>query len=228
MPTTIHATRTNDPFSRVLKSFLNDPKLSWKAKGIAAYLLGQKDGWRVNIKDIENHGTDGERAIRSALKELRILGYAKLTCLKERGSIRSWLWEVSDCSIFCPDVRFADVGNGHLIKNKCIKNESKESKETSSSDDALYFSPEWKPDSRTKEEKLKSIPVPKHYPSEIEVDEFIEQEELDYIVNCRPDIYRNLCINKWRTWNARLEKWIPIVNWKKYILGLNTKISEAI
>ncbi len=228
MSTTIHATRSNDPFSRVLKSFLNDQKLSWKAKGIAAYLLGQKDGWKVNIKDIENHGADGQRAIRSALKELRCLGYAKLTCLKEKGFIRSWLWEIADCPIFLPDVRFAHVENSHISKNELNKNESKESKETASSDADPSFDPEWKPDFRTKEEKLKVIPVPNDYPCEMEVYGFLESKDLGFIQNCRPDIYRNLCLNKWHTWNALLGKWVPIISWKKYLIGLDEKISGSL
>ncbi len=74
---TILIRKTSDPFARVPKSLLDDDRLSWKAKGILAYLLGKKDGWRANTSDIEKHGCDGRDAVRAGLKEIIKLGYGR-------------------------------------------------------------------------------------------------------------------------------------------------------
>jgi hypothetical protein len=58
---------------------LNDRKLSWKARGILAYLLSKPNNWTVSLGDlIRMSENDGERSIKSALKELRDFGYAKM------------------------------------------------------------------------------------------------------------------------------------------------------
>jgi hypothetical protein len=54
---------------------LRDPGLSWRAKGLLAYLLGLPDGWRVNSADLANRATDGIYAVRSIFDELEEAGY---------------------------------------------------------------------------------------------------------------------------------------------------------
>jgi hypothetical protein len=54
---------------------LEDSRLSYKAKGILAYLLGKPDDWTVRVKDITKRSTDGEHAVRSGLRELEKAGY---------------------------------------------------------------------------------------------------------------------------------------------------------
>lgn len=54
---------------------LEDKRLSFKAKGILAYLLGKPDDWTVRVKDIMKRSTDGEHAVRSGLQELEEAGY---------------------------------------------------------------------------------------------------------------------------------------------------------
>lgn len=97
---TIHIYRTADPFARVPKAVLEDDTLSWKAKGILAYLLGKQRTWKAQVQDIVNRGTDGKSAVRSALKELRGAGYARLTRVKSGGRIATWRMDVADCRMF--------------------------------------------------------------------------------------------------------------------------------
>lgn len=85
----------------------------------------------------------------------------------------------------------------------------------------------WKPDSRTKEQKLSTLKNPKNFPSEREFDRFIEDNELDEIVNKRPDLYRTLCNRKWHHWNQKHRKWTPIRNWQEYVTALNQKIADV-
>ena len=56
---------------------LRDPRLSWKAKGIAAYLLSKPPGWQIWTGDLIRRSTDGYAAVMAGLKELETYGYLK-------------------------------------------------------------------------------------------------------------------------------------------------------
>jgi len=59
------------------KEFLNNPDLSFKAKGVLAYLLSMPDDWEIHIKEIAKHSPEGISAITSAFKELMKYKYLK-------------------------------------------------------------------------------------------------------------------------------------------------------
>lgn len=66
-------------FTVLRNNVINDTRLSWKARGILIYLLSKPDTWRANIKDISNQSEkDGEKAVSTALHELRNNGYLKM------------------------------------------------------------------------------------------------------------------------------------------------------
>src|SRR5512133_1808457 len=97
----IIVTRTvSDPFARVPKDVLDDTRMSWKAKGILAYLLGKPHDWVVRTEDIVKRSTDGEASVVNGLKELREAGYAKLVQIREGGRVKNWCWKVADAPIF--------------------------------------------------------------------------------------------------------------------------------
>lgn len=89
-----------DPFSRVSKTILNDPRISWAAKGIAAYMVGKPDGWKMRITDLVNHGCDGKHLIRAAINELRRFGYARYVQPRVAGRLGEGIWEITDKPIF--------------------------------------------------------------------------------------------------------------------------------
>lgn len=98
--TIILTCETQDPFSRVPKALLDDNRLTWKAKGIMAYLLGKPSGWKVRVNDLKAKGQDGCTSVRSGLNELRKTGYASLEAVREKGKIVDWIYRVSDQPIF--------------------------------------------------------------------------------------------------------------------------------
>lgn len=57
------------------KRFLADERLSWRAKGILAYLLSKPNDWRTREKDLINRAVEGRDAVRAAMKELEACGY---------------------------------------------------------------------------------------------------------------------------------------------------------
>lgn len=54
---------------------LRDPGLSFRARGVLAFMLSMPDNYRFNADDISRHGTEGRGAILTALRELEKHGY---------------------------------------------------------------------------------------------------------------------------------------------------------
>lgn len=73
----ITRTKRNTPYVQIDKRPIEDKKLSWKAKGILAYLLSKPDGWEIKIYDLIEKSTDGRDAVRSGMIELEENGYLK-------------------------------------------------------------------------------------------------------------------------------------------------------
>lgn len=75
------------------QALIRDSRLSWKARGIFAYLWTQSENWEFNEIEVANHATDGRDSLRSGLKELEDAGY--LNRGRERdpnGRVKSSRW----------------------------------------------------------------------------------------------------------------------------------------
>lgn len=70
--------KRDNPYVQMDVRFLNDDRLTAKAKGILAYLLSKPANWEVRIKDLENKFSDGACALRSGIKELESFGYISI------------------------------------------------------------------------------------------------------------------------------------------------------
>ncbi len=64
-------------YSIIDNTCLRDPNLSWKAKGLFAYLLSLPDDWQIYQKDLVNRATDGDTSLRSGIIELEKAGYLR-------------------------------------------------------------------------------------------------------------------------------------------------------
>lgn len=62
-------------FTQVKNNVLKDNKLSWKAKGLFAYLYSKPEDWDFAIKRIAKDSNEGEWTVRTGLKELEERGY---------------------------------------------------------------------------------------------------------------------------------------------------------
>lgn len=78
------------PFVQIDRRALENNRLSWKAKGILAYLLSRPDDWRVMVNDLVQRSTDGKAAIYSALVELEELGYLERALVREGNRLTGW------------------------------------------------------------------------------------------------------------------------------------------
>lgn len=63
------------PFTQVANAVIDDEKLSWKAKGLFAYLFSKPEGWDFAGKRIAKDSCDGSKSTYSGLKELEVNGY---------------------------------------------------------------------------------------------------------------------------------------------------------
>ena len=72
------------------KSMLEDPRLSFRAKGLLAHLLSLPEGSSFKIKGLAAVSTEGRDAIETALKELEAAGYYRqMKELDEDGVLQS-------------------------------------------------------------------------------------------------------------------------------------------
>ena len=75
------------------KSFLEDTRLSYKAKGILAYLLSKPDNWKVIVGNLVNYSTDGKSSVYAGLKELKEYGYYEKIPIRNEQGTRITRWE---------------------------------------------------------------------------------------------------------------------------------------
>ncbi|MCL2311895.1 MAG: helix-turn-helix domain-containing protein, partial [Firmicutes bacterium] len=95
----IRIQKKRNNFVMLDKGFLEDKRLSFKAKGILAYLLSKPDGWKVIVKDLINHSADGKKAIYSGLRELKTYGYYKKEPVRDESNrvISHWESVIYEC-----------------------------------------------------------------------------------------------------------------------------------
>lgn len=89
----IRVEKTTKNFVIINKIFLNDNRLSFKAKGIMTYLLSKPDDWKVMVHELIEASSDGKTAVRSALKELEQYGYYKKYPVRTEDGKRIDHWE---------------------------------------------------------------------------------------------------------------------------------------
>jgi len=57
-------------YATIPNNILNSNDISFRAKGIWAYIYSKPDGWNFSIKNIANQSKEGIEAVRNAIKEL--------------------------------------------------------------------------------------------------------------------------------------------------------------
>jgi hypothetical protein len=88
------AKNADNPFVMIDRRPIENCALSWKAKGILAYLLSRPDDWIIRFRDLVNRSTDGAHMVRAAMSELKKAGHIKVTTEREGGRITRWVYQV--------------------------------------------------------------------------------------------------------------------------------------
>lgn len=95
MAKTIFKIHHTKDYTIISNKILEDKNLTWKAKGLMAYLLSRPEDWRVFMKQLEGISKDGKHATRSALQELIDKGYIVKKVLRDKkGKFSAFLYEV--------------------------------------------------------------------------------------------------------------------------------------
>ena len=229
---TIHRTTRLNDFTILPNRLLKDKRLSFKARGILTMMLAMPDDWQTYATWIEDQGTEGREALQGAFKELEYYGYLSRQKVlhpdTKKFKCHQWSWFDEPYDGLPPDgftVGGKSASTKYPLYQVRTEQETKEAKETpphSSEGAVVSFPATWK-------QKLALIPtrLPSQYPSEAEFDRHLYADGLDAILTYRPDMYDDLCHNKWHYWKERSKKWYPIVSWKKFVSGLNEKIATA-
>jgi hypothetical protein len=99
------AKNKDNPFVMIDRRVIENPSLSWKAKGLLAYLLSRPDDWVVRFRDLVNRSPDGGHTVRAAMKELRRAGHVQVEAEREGGRVKQWVYTVHES----PDDDFQQV-----------------------------------------------------------------------------------------------------------------------
>lgn len=119
------------------------------------------------------------------------------------------------------------VPTRHLPRAKTSCKDSLQKTIETASDEAACVPSVWKPDTRSKEEKLKTINPPDDFMDEEEFDEWLTENDFVHIIDKRSDLYYQLCLNKWHHWDQTSKKWKPIRDIHAYVGKLNEIIERA-
>ena len=98
-----------------------DRKISWKAKGLLSTMLSLPEEWDYSIKGLEAMATDGNKAVRSGLKELEENGYLTRVAIRDKkGIIRDWDYTIYENPLENPNwsKEFAEVLNPDVRKGQ--------------------------------------------------------------------------------------------------------------
>jgi len=83
--------KRRDRFVVIGNETIRDRRLSYKARGILAYLLSLPDNWRISSQYLATVAPDGRDAVRTGLQELERYGYLVRERIQDAESGR-WGW----------------------------------------------------------------------------------------------------------------------------------------
>lgn len=120
------AKNPDNPFVMIDRRAVENPKLSWRAKGLLAYLLSRPDDWVVRFKDLAKRAPDGAHTVRAAMKELKAAGHVEVTTEREGGRIIKWTYNIHEV----PHGGFQQVEKQE-VENRTLNNKDKGNKKKS-------------------------------------------------------------------------------------------------
>src|SRR5437764_14419053 len=89
--------RHSKNFVIIDKRPLDNPILSWRAKGLLAYFLTKPDNWVVVMSDLIVRSKDRRQSTQKAFHELRDAGHATLEVVSnDKGQIIGKEWHIHE------------------------------------------------------------------------------------------------------------------------------------
>lgn len=88
-------------FVMIPNDWVRDPKLSFKAKGLLAYLLTHEEGYDLTIEQIVAETADSRNSVYRTLNSLIEAGYlTRKRSRDERGRLTQWTYVIGPTSPF--------------------------------------------------------------------------------------------------------------------------------
>ena len=119
--------KRKDNFTVVNNEILQNPGLSWAAKGMLVYLLHLPDEWQINIADLSNRSKNGRDGTASIIKELMNAGYVtRQRSLTESKKFAGYDYTVNDEPVNGKAVNGISVNGKSVTSNNYLNKELKE------------------------------------------------------------------------------------------------------
>lgn len=80
----------------VLRSAMQDRRLSYRARGILGAVLSRPDDWRTDTERLAAESSEGERAVGTALQQLARYGYLRREKVRDARGRLSTEWVLTD------------------------------------------------------------------------------------------------------------------------------------
>ena len=120
MDTKFIKTKKEKNYTVLDNTFIKDTRLSWKAKGLMTYLLSLPDDWTIHLSEIEKHASDGKSALRTAINELKELGYLKAEQKRENNRFAEMVYII----IENPDSPLTDFQQTENLQTENLNSEN--------------------------------------------------------------------------------------------------------
>lgn len=78
------------------KTALTDKNISWKAKGLFAYMLTLPEDWKFYSSELKNHSKDGKDSTNTGLNELIDNGYISRKPIKNKGKFEGFVYTLHE------------------------------------------------------------------------------------------------------------------------------------
>ena len=103
----------DNPYVMINKLGIQDPNLSWAAKGLLAYLLSLPDDWKIYVKELVNHTSGGRDHTYTVIRQLLNSGYMEKVEYRYKGRVLALNYNVFEVPI---DVTGRDNTKPRIVK----------------------------------------------------------------------------------------------------------------
>lgn len=174
------------------RTALNDNRLSWKAKGIMAYMLSMPDDWVFYMEELMTHSTDGKASFRAGFNELKTCGYIERKPIREGQRIKEWETIVHEVPINSLLTDFQEVEKQE-VENQEVGFQEVENRTLLSTDNNQVLN---KPNTDnnqvlTEREESQSVnpflEIKNSFDSIIRISNFTDHRKMDMLLELYPD-----------------------------------------
>jgi hypothetical protein len=115
--------QTDDPFTRIPNSAVNDQRLDLKARGLLLLMLSKPDGWTFRERHLATVAGVGRDQLRAAMQTLIDTGYVVRTRESDDGKppvCVTRVYDVPQTRVGLPEVGFPDRGETRPLSNEGV------------------------------------------------------------------------------------------------------------